>query len=122
MIELLHQLRTGSLHHPETRFGQAGSLDEQPLLAGVSSARCFSPCFSLYPRHLVASHQRSDLMLDGHCRRKFYLSSEPVRAHWVLLWSTFDCFREPHKRILYFDGFWISKKARLRARAFSCSR
>jgi hypothetical protein len=33
------------------------------------------------------SHQHSDLMLDGDCRRKFDFSSKPMRAHWALLWS-----------------------------------
>lgn len=122
MIELLHQLWTRSLHQPRNELRPAGSLDEQLLLARVSCARRFSPCFSFCPRDLVSSHQRSDLMLDGHGRRKFYLSSEPVRAHWALLSSAFDCFLEPYKRGSDFNGFWLSKKARTRARALSCSR
>ena len=34
----------------------------------------------------IFKHQLSELMFDGDCRRKFEFSSEPVRAHWPLLW------------------------------------
>ena len=122
MIDLLHQFGTRSLHQPRRGSVRAGSPDEQLLLAGVSSARCFGACRGLCPRDLVASHQRSDLMFDGHRRRKSYLSSEPVRAHWALLSSAFDCFLARYEQVFDFNGFWISKKARFRARAFSCSR
>jgi hypothetical protein len=121
MIEFLDQLWTRSLHQ-EACPVRTRSLDERFSLARVSSARCFSPCIGLRPRNLVSSHQRPDLMLDGHCRRKLDPSSEPVRAHWALLSSAFDCFLGPYKRILDLNGFWISKKARIRARALTCSR
>ena len=35
---------------------------------------------------LILRHQHPDLMLNGDCRRKFDLSSEPVRAHVAPLW------------------------------------
>ena len=94
----------------------AGSLDEQLLLARLLSAKDFCPCFNLGPLGLVASHQRSDLMLDGPCRREFYLSSEPVCAHWALLSSAVDCFLEPYQRVLDFT------EGRSRAGAFFGSR
>jgi hypothetical protein len=53
--------------------------------AGLS-ATCFSPCFRLYFLDLIFSHPHSDLMFDGDCRRKFDFSSEPMSAHWVLLY------------------------------------
>jgi hypothetical protein len=121
MVGLLHQLHD-RLTYPEACSLRTGLLDERLPFAGPSCASCFSPCIGLHPRNLVLSHQRSDLMFDGHCRRKFYLSSEPVCAHWALLSSAFDCFFALYKRILDFTGFWISKTARFRARVFSCSR
>src|SRR5712692_6972191 len=50
-------------------------------------AKHFSPCFSVCLLDLMLSHPHSDLLFDSDCRRKLDFSSEPVRAHWALLWS-----------------------------------
>src|SRR5689334_2722079 len=86
----------GRFTNCEARSVRTGSLDERLLPAGLSSPRCFGPCLGLCSRDFVASHHRSDLMLYSHCRRKFYLSSEPVRAHGALPSSAFDCFLAPY--------------------------
>ena len=51
-------------------------------------ADCSISWASAFP-NIILSHQHSDLMLDGNCRRKFDFSSKPVRAHLALLWSDF---------------------------------
>src|SRR6201989_2414104 len=52
------------------------------------SASCFSPCSCLCLLEGIFKHQLSELMFDGDCRRKFEFLSEPVRAHWPLLWPS----------------------------------
>src|SRR6476659_9371096 len=52
------------------------------------SANCFSSCSCLGLLGRIFKHQFSELMFDGDCRRKFDFSSEPVCAHWALLWPS----------------------------------
>jgi hypothetical protein len=72
----------GALYRRKRRTPfRAGSPGERFSFAGSLSKKGFGACFGLGPCDLVSRHQRSELMLDGHCRRKLYPSSEPVCAH-----------------------------------------
>jgi len=71
-------------HHDRTP-SSTQDMVRRPLFARVSSAICFSRCIGLRLRNLVSGHQRSDLMLYSHCRRRFDPASKPVCAHWALL-------------------------------------
>jgi hypothetical protein len=101
------------------------------------SANCFSSCSCLCRLDRIFKHQFSNLMFDGDCRRKFDFSSEPVFAHWALLWpSTLDRYAlggapleighdrrclvrprpiataaPPHLRVASWDECQVSKKA-----------
>ena len=63
-------------------------LHERSCFFAQLSTNCFSSCSCLCLLDRIFKHQLSDLMFDGDCRRKFDFSSEPVCAHWALLWPS----------------------------------
>src|SRR5205814_1133815 len=63
-------------------------LHERSCFFAQLSASCFGSCSCLCLLERIFKHQLSELMFDGDCRRKFEFFSEPVRAHWPLLWAS----------------------------------
>jgi hypothetical protein len=61
-------------------------LHERSCFFAQLSTNCFSSCSCLLG--YIFKHQFFNLMFDGDCRRKFDFSSEPVCAHWALLWPS----------------------------------
>jgi hypothetical protein len=75
-------------------------------------ASCFSSCPCLCRLDRIFKHQLSELMFDGDCRRKFEFSSEPVCAHWALLWpSTLRLARPSRLRPLHLRACGLSVEA-----------
>jgi ubiquitin C-terminal hydrolase len=54
---------------------------DRPRMLRRRGFYCFCPCFLA----CIFAHQLSQLMFDGDSRRKLELSSEMMRAHWLLL-------------------------------------
>jgi hypothetical protein len=65
-------------------------LHERSCFFAQLSTNCFSSCSCLCLLGRIFKHQFSELMFDGDCRRKFDFSSEPMCAHWALLWTEYS--------------------------------